>query len=122
MSDRYLYAGLVRLHILHHATREKIYGLAMMEELARHGYKMSAGTLYPILHGMEERGLLTAEDVTAGQSRRRVYQATPAGHKALEVAKRKVQELFSELFENEAAAPAGTRVAAPQRKRANWKT
>jgi len=46
MDDRYLYAGLIRLHLLHHAVKEPIYGLAMIEELGRHGYKLSAGTLY----------------------------------------------------------------------------
>ena len=117
MNERHLYAGLIRLHVLHHATRERIYGLAMMEELARHGYKMSAGTLYPILHGLEERGLLTAEGETVGRSRRRVYQATPAGRKALAIAKQKVRELFSELFEDEVVAPAKTKVSAPRRKR-----
>ena len=45
VDDRFLYAGLIRLHVLHHAVKEPIYGLAMIEELARHGYKLSAGTL-----------------------------------------------------------------------------
>ena len=53
MDDRYLYGGLVRLHLLYHAVKEPIYGLAMIEELGRHGYKLSAGTLYPILHDLE---------------------------------------------------------------------
>jgi PadR family transcriptional regulator PadR len=56
MDERYLYAGLIRLHVLHHAVKEPVYGLAMIEELGRHGYKVSAGTLYPILHGLEEKG------------------------------------------------------------------
>jgi PadR family transcriptional regulator PadR len=49
MDDRDLFAGLIRLHVLHHAAEEPIYGLAMIEELARHGYRMSPGTLYPML-------------------------------------------------------------------------
>ena len=57
MHDKYLYAGLIRLHVLHHAAKEPIYGLAMMEELGRHGYKISAGTLYPILHGSKRRDI-----------------------------------------------------------------
>ena len=67
MDDRYLYAGLVRLHVLHHAVKEPIYGLAMIEELGRHGYKLSAGTLYPILHGLEERGYLASTTERAGR-------------------------------------------------------
>ena len=98
--DRYLYAGLVRLHVLHHAAHEPVYGLAMIEELARHGYKLSAGTLYPILHGLEERGLLVSQEERDGRSRRRIYRATPAGVKSLARAKDKVRELFTELFED----------------------
>jgi DNA-binding PadR family transcriptional regulator len=80
MDDRYLYAGLIRLHLLHHAVEEPIYGLAMIEELGRHGYKLSAGTLYPILHGLEEKGYLTSSEERTGSAARRVYRATPAVH------------------------------------------
>ena len=55
MDDRELYAGLIRLHVLHHAANEPVYGKAMIDELSRHGYKMSPGTLYPILHGLEKK-------------------------------------------------------------------
>jgi DNA-binding PadR family transcriptional regulator len=101
MDDRFLYAGLIRLHVLHHAVKEPIYGLAMIEELARHGYKLSAGTLYPILHGLEERGFLTSTAERSGSAARRVYRATQAGEEALTAAKLKVRELFGELFEDE---------------------
>jgi PadR family transcriptional regulator PadR len=67
MDDRYLYAGLIRLHLLHHAVKEPIYGLAMIEELGRHGYKLSAGTLYPILHGLEEKGYLILDRGADGE-------------------------------------------------------
>ena len=94
MDERFLYAGLIRLHVLHHATKEPVYGLAMIEELGRHGYKLSAGTLYPILHGLEERGYLVSTEERAGSSVRRVYRATAAGAQALSAAKLKVRELF----------------------------
>jgi PadR family transcriptional regulator PadR len=55
-DDRDLYSGLIRLHVLHHAAEEPIFGLGMLEELARHGYRISPGTLYPILHGLEKKG------------------------------------------------------------------
>ena len=58
MVDRNLYNGLIRLHILHHAAEGPIFGQAMIDELGRHGYRLSAGTLYPILHGMERQGYL----------------------------------------------------------------
>ena len=100
-DDRYLYSGLIRLHLLHHAAEEPIFGLGMVEELARHGYKVSTGTLYTILRGMEARGYLRAKEVRQGKTVRRFYRATPLGKSALRRAKRRVQELFGELFEGE---------------------
>jgi DNA-binding PadR family transcriptional regulator len=99
--EKELYSGLIRLHILHHAAEEGIFGLGMIEELARHGYKLSPGTLYPVLHRLEEKGLLRSyEHIEAGKIRR-VYRATAAGRKGLMLAKEKVRELFGELFEDE---------------------
>lgn len=97
--SRDLYSGLIRLHILHHAVHEPIFGLGIMEELGRHGYKLSAGTLYPLLHGLETKGLLRSSEVLLNSHTRRVYRATPLGRKVLKDAKSKVQELFGELFE-----------------------
>jgi PadR family transcriptional regulator PadR len=102
MPDKDLYAGLIRLHILHHAAQEPIFGLEIIEELGRHGYKMSAGTVYPLLHSLERKGYLrSSEERTAGRVRR-MYRATARGKRALEAAKGKVRELFGELFEEEA--------------------
>jgi outer membrane protein len=63
--DRDLYSGLMRLHILHHAVEGLIFGLGMLEELSRHGYRISPGTLYPLLHGLEKNvfGLLLPQSV-----------------------------------------------------------
>src|ERR1043165_9534506 len=104
MSDRDLYSGLIRLHILYHAEREEIFGLGIIEELARHGYKLSPGTLYPILHGLERKGYLRSKEQRDGKRIRRVYKATAAGRKALAAARTKVTELVGELFEDEAIA------------------
>jgi DNA-binding PadR family transcriptional regulator len=100
-DDRDLYSGLIRLHILHHAEKGAIFGLGMIEELSRHGYRLSAGTLYPILHGLEARGYLKATDRRNGRHTRRLYRVTPAGRRALLAAKTKVRELFGELFETD---------------------
>jgi PadR family transcriptional regulator PadR len=99
IADRDLYSGLIRLHILHHAAEEPIFGLGMAEELARHGYKVSPGTLYPLLHGLERKGYLSSSSHRLGKTVRRLYRATPAGCKALAAAKSKVRELFGELIE-----------------------
>ena len=98
MEHQELLAGLVRLHILHHAAEGDIYGQWMIEELARHGYRMSPGTLYPLLHGMEDRGYLESRQERAGRSMRRLYRATPLGREALQAAKGKVRELFKEIL------------------------
>lgn len=103
VEHRDLYSGLIRLHLLYHACKEPIFGLQMIEELGRHGYKLSPGTMYPLLHGMEEKGLLRSTQ-QGSRNDRRVYRATPAGRKALGIAKVRVQELFSELFEDVLAA------------------
>jgi DNA-binding PadR family transcriptional regulator len=99
MSGQELYAGLIRLHILHHAAHEPVFGLAIIAELGRHGYKLSAGTVYPILHGLERKGYLRSTREQDGKTFRRVYRATAKGRRALEAAKEKVRELFGELFE-----------------------
>jgi PadR family transcriptional regulator PadR len=100
-DDRDLYSGLIRLHVLHHACEEPIFGLGMIEELARHGYKISAGVLYPMLHGLERKGYLRSKEVRDGKSLRKVYSATPLGRSALAVAKGKIRELFLEVVGRE---------------------
>jgi DNA-binding PadR family transcriptional regulator len=100
MDERYLYVGLIRLHILHHAAEEPIYGLGMIEELGRHGYKLSAGTLYPLLHGLEKRGYLVSSTIRKGSAERRMYRASRRGKAVLAATKVKVQELFGEMFED----------------------
>ena len=98
-ADQGLYSGLIRLHILHHACHEPIFGLGMIEELARHGYRLSPGTLYPLMHSLEKKGLLRSRPQRVNGKIRRVYSATANGRKALQTAKEKVRELFGELFE-----------------------
>ena len=98
MDDKSLYSGLIRLHILHHAAEEPLYGVWIAEELARHGYKLSAGTLYPILHGLENKGYLHSHLERNGKSGRRVYAITPLGRKVLRSARRRVDQLFGEMF------------------------
>lgn len=99
MDYQDLYSGLIRLHILHHAAKEPLFGYWMVEELGRHGYKMSTGTLYPVLHGLENKGYLRSRVERDGRTSRRIYSATPLGKKALKAAKAKVRELFGELYE-----------------------
>jgi PadR family transcriptional regulator PadR len=100
-ADRDLYSGLIRLHVLHHAAEEPLFGLGMIQELARHGYQISPGSLYPLLHGLEKKGYLRSRQQRNGKSLRKVYRATSLGRRALEASKIKVRELFRELMEGE---------------------
>jgi PadR family transcriptional regulator PadR len=118
-GHRDLYSGLIRLHVLYHASKGPIFGLEMIEELARHGYILSPGTMYPLLHGLEKKGLLRSARAGRRRNSRLVYRATAAGRTALAVAKLKVQELFGELFEDVINAASET---STKRRHRSWKT
>lgn len=86
--------------MLHHAAQEPVFGLGMIEELARHGYRISPGSLYPLLHGLERKGYLRSTEKRNGRSLRKEYRATATGRKALAAVRDKVRELFRELIED----------------------
>lgn len=99
MSDifRDVFLAFVRVHLLHHAAEGPIYGVEMIEELARHGYTLSPGTLYPILHAMETGGYLTSERQVVGGKVRKYYQITERGKNALKDIRPKIRELVGEV-------------------------
>ncbi len=97
--QRDLFFGLIRIHVLLHAAHEPIFGLAMMEELTHHGYRIGPGTLYPLLHGLERSRLLKSSLQTVAGRNRRIYRITSVGRKALARATEKVDELHEELHE-----------------------
>jgi PadR family transcriptional regulator, regulatory protein PadR len=103
--DNEFFAGFIRLHILYHASEEPIFGLGILRELRRHGYELSPGTLYPLLHRMEQRGLLTSEKALAAGKVRRLYRITGSGRETLVEAREKVRELFGELFSQDSIFP-----------------
>lgn len=89
-------SGFIRLHILHHAAEHAVYGHWMIEELREHGYRISPGTLYPMLRGLERDGLLQAQS-DPDIPRKRLYRITPSGERALQEARERLQELFREV-------------------------
>jgi DNA-binding PadR family transcriptional regulator len=101
---RNFFLGFVKIHILHHAAQEPIYGLAMIEELRRHGYDVSPGTIYPVLHGLEQDGYLTRENRVVGGKVRKYYAITDDGQAALEEARVKIGELTREVIEGQEPA------------------
>jgi PadR family transcriptional regulator PadR len=94
---KHFFGGFVRLHLLHHAVEGPICGIEMIEELARHGYKLSPGTLYPILHNLADAGYLTCQDEVLAGKLRRNYRATKKGEKLLQESRAKLRELFREV-------------------------
>ncbi|MEU0483154.1 PadR family transcriptional regulator [Streptosporangium sp. NPDC006013] len=99
--------GAVRLHILHHAAEQEIHGAWMTEELKRHDYAISPGTLYPTLHRLEAEGLLSSRQEVVEGRVRRIYRATEAGVAALVEDRRALLELAREVLP-EADRPPGT--------------
>jgi DNA-binding PadR family transcriptional regulator len=99
MYERKILLGFIRVHILHHASEgDGIYGVWMMEELERHGYKIGPGTLYPILHEMMESGMLRRKNVNIDGKIRKVYRATGKGRRTLDNLKKFVSELSEEVI------------------------
>lgn len=100
MQDQILrkfFLGFIQIHILHHAKKEPFYGVWMIEELSQHGYDMSPGTLYPMLHTMESKRLLEKEEKIVEGKIRKYYKITELGMEVLEEARRKAYELFKEI-------------------------
>lgn len=88
----------VRLHVLHHAADDGVHGAWMAAELAEHGYRIPAGTLYPLLHRMESAGLLSGDDEVVDGRRRRRYRATERGRAVLADCRVALAELADELL------------------------
>lgn len=100
MKDQILrkfFLGFIQIHILHHAKKEPFYGSWMIDELKNHGYDMSPGTLYPLLHSMESSGLLIKEDRNVSGKIRKYYAITQTGSEVLDEARKKAYELFKEM-------------------------
>jgi DNA-binding PadR family transcriptional regulator len=90
--------GAVQLHVMHHACLEEIHGAAMIEELARHGHRLSPGTLYPMLHRLESAGLLASRQVNVDGRNRRLYSATGEGVQAFRECQAALRELTGEVL------------------------
>ena len=101
---RDLMLGFVRIHILYHASVEPFYGAGVSAELERHGYRLSWGTLYPLLHNLEAEGFLTREERVVEGKVRKYYEITDLGREALKEARGKALELVQEITETDGAA------------------
>jgi len=91
------FLGFIKIHILHHAAEQPVYGLWLIEELSRHGYRLSPGTLYPLLHSLEKEKYLECQEKVIEGKIRKYYRTTAKGRKALNQAKDKIKELIKEV-------------------------
>jgi PadR family transcriptional regulator PadR len=115
--SRDLLLGFIRIHILHHAAEEEVFGLGLIEELARHGYRLSPGTIYPLLHDMKSAGLLRGERRQVGGRLRQCYRATEDGRRVLAEARDKLRELVAEVLVDTESSTALPCSAEPKGKR-----
>ena len=92
------FLGFVKIHILYHAANEPIYGVEILQELTRHGYRLSPGTLYPTLHRLEKEGYLSMEKEVVDGKVRKYYSATKEGLAVLSASKEKIAQLVEEVL------------------------
>ncbi len=95
--QREVFLAFWKVHILHHAAEEGVVGLWMLDELRRHGYEVSPGTLYPMLHRMERLGWLEGSSDKPWHSKaRRCYRITAEGRRVLRRITGQLRELSGE--------------------------
>ena len=96
--EREILLSFWKAHILHHAGEMPVHGQWVIYELRRHGYEISAGTLYPLLHRMERVGWLKGTaDPAGGKRARKDYRLTSKGGQALKVVHEQIKELYAEV-------------------------
>jgi len=98
-ADREILLSFWKVHILHHASEGPIHGQWVLTELRRHGYEISPGTLYPLLHRMQRNGWLNCRKAPRRGPRTRMdYRLTAEGRKVLELVRRRLEELYAEVL------------------------
>jgi len=94
--DKTLVTRSTAMLLLKLLENEDMYGYQMIEELARRSddtFSLKAGTMYPLLHDMQNQGLITVYEKAAESGRlRKYYSLTDEGRKALEVKTQEWQE------------------------------
>ncbi len=96
---RSFFLGFIKIHILYHASKSPVYGAELVKEINSHGYQLSYGTLYPILHRLLKEGYLEQKKVNVDGKIRKYYNITPKGQEALKDCKEKIRELVSEVLD-----------------------
>ena len=79
--------GVIELCILALIAQKDMYGYEMIEALrekSQNVFELKAGTLYPLLHGLEEKNFVTSYEQKVMGKERKYYRLTAAGHGRLE--------------------------------------
>lgn len=96
--DKSLLSGSTGMLILRLLEDKDMYGYEMIEKLrskSNNVFELKAGTLYPLLHSMEEKAWLTAYEQEAGGKMRKYYHLTREGKKQLKAKKEEWKEYSS---------------------------
>ena len=94
-----LLSGFIETRVPHHASQHPTCGLWLIEELARHGYTLSPGRLYPTPHSLEQAGCLTSERRLVTGCQRRYHTTMPADQAALAEPRARLGESVAEVSE-----------------------
>jgi PadR family transcriptional regulator PadR len=90
--------GMVKIFILHQASLGPIYGNKMSKALQSHGYQISPGSLYPLLHTLEKSGLFHSRIRVFKGRLRRYYVLTEQGHLCLSELRQDLGELVETVI------------------------
>jgi len=91
--------GSIIVHILYHASKKPFYGVWLKKELAKHGYNISDGTLYPWLSRLEYSEILKVEKRNVDGKIRKYYSITKKGLEQFDLIKNYLKELYKEIME-----------------------
>ena len=84
--DKSLISGSTSMLLLKLLTEKDMYGYEMIETLRKKSndvFELKAGTLYPLLHSLEQKGYLTSYEEEASGKVRKYYSITGEGKRYL---------------------------------------
>jgi len=96
--DKSLMSGSMTMLILRLLTEKDMYGYEMIDTLRKKScnvFELKAGTLYPLLHGLEEKGLLNVYEQEYAGKMRKYYSITKEGRALLAAKKEEWKEYQS---------------------------
>ena len=99
--DKSLLSGSMTMLILRLLSEKDMYGYEMIDTLrqkSQNVFELKAGTLYPLLHGLEDKGMLTSYEQEYAGKIRKYYSITKNGKKLLKQKKEEWNEYSGAVF------------------------